>query len=160
MSKEMQIKEALAHLEAGKFCFRMSDSIANYIAAQSQQIDALTAQTNQDRLDIMQRDLRIHLLEKEVANLKAMLTGTIKMRALITRAIETARLTKEKIIVVGTPLIEQAITEAKTRLVVIGERAGRISEKSWNELQPQLSEFAKVLEKFTNDLFSKFKTAA
>lgn len=156
----MQIKEALAHLEAGKFCFRMSDSIANYIAAQSQQIDALTAQTNQDRLDIMQRDLRIHLLEKEVANLKAMLTGTIKMRALITRAIETARLTKEKIIVVGTPLIEQAITEAKTRLVVIGERAGRISEKSWNELQPQLSEFAKVLEKFTNDLFSKFKTAA
>lgn len=160
MSNEMQIKEALARLEAGKFCFRMSDSIANYIAAQSQQIDALTAQSNRDRLDIMQRDLHIHLLEREVANLKAMLMGTINMRDLISRAVETASLAKEKIFAVSAPLIEQATAEAKTRLVIIGERTGKMSEKSWNELQPQIREFAKVLEKFTNDLFSKFKTAA
>lgn len=159
MSKEMQIKEALARLEEGKFCFRMSDAIASHIAAQSTQIDALTALNNQDRFGIMQRDLHIHLLEKEVANLKGILMGGFKMRNLASQAIEAATLAKEKILVIGAPLLEKSIAEAKAQLVVFGERAGQMSEKSWSDLQPRMREFVKLLEKFTTDLFSKFKTA-
>lgn|GEM_PF-5424266 len=159
MSKEMQIKEALARLEEGKFCFRMSDAIASHIAAQSTQIDALTALNKQDRFGIMQRDLHIHLLEKEVANLKGMLMGSFKMRNLTSQAIEAATLAKEKILVIGAPLLEKSIAEAKAQLVVFGERAGQMSEKSWSDLQPRMREFVKLLEKFTTDLFSKFKTA-
>ena len=83
MSNEISIQDALARLEAGKFSFQMSDCISNHIAAQKQKIAELDARTDQAGVDIMKRDLRIHVLEKEVAALNGMLLKAIRSNALI-----------------------------------------------------------------------------
>lgn len=160
MSPEMRIQDALAKLAEGKFCFRMSDCIAEHIATQSQKIEALTISNDQCRMDILQRDLHIHLLEKEVTHLRGTLSGARQMQALLSQAIEGSSKAKEKVLFHGLPLVQKNIAEAWSRLVLFWGEAELMIEKGRNDIQPQFREIAKFLEKVASDLFRKIKAAA
>ena len=160
MSREISIQEALARLEAGKFSFQMSDCISNHIAAQSQKIEDLTTLTNEQGLDMMKRDLRIHTLEKEVAALNGMLLKALKSNEIISHGVETAKSAKEKFVQSGLPFLMQMIEETKPRFVAFYDKMARMAEDGWKDAQPQIMEFKKQLEKLSHDLYSKIKAAA
>jgi hypothetical protein len=159
MSKEINIDDALKRLNTGKFSFQMSDCIANHIAEQSRQIVALTTLNDQRRSDIMQHELHIHLLEREVSKLKTLLLGSLMPRTLLSQAIETASGTKEKLQTIDATAAGFWIAEIKTRLLALGKSFGPAGENGLKFVQPQIREAIKSFEKFTSDLFSKIKAA-
>ncbi len=156
----MNINDALERLNTGKFSFQVSDCIASHIAAQSQQIDELTAVSEQRGVDIIQRDLHIHLLEREVSNLKASLLGAFKLRTLVSQTIETAIEAKEKLRTIDGPAMRLWISGMDNRLSVFGESFRRTVEQVLNDQRPTVREYVKLVEKLTSDLYSKFRAAA
>jgi hypothetical protein len=160
MSNEISIQDALARLEAGKFSFQMSDCISNHIAAQTQKIAELDARTDQAGVDIMKRDLRIHVLEKEVAALNGMLLKAIRSNTLIHEGVEAAKSAKENFLRIAMPHMMRMTAEAQVKFAVVYEKMTRMIEDGWKDAPPQIKEFKQQLEKMTNDLYSKIKAAA
>ncbi len=156
----MNINDALERLNTGKFSFQMSDCIASHIAAQSQQLDNLTALNEQRGFDIMQRDLHINMLEREVSNLKMLLSGALKLRGLLSQAMETATEAKEKLRTIDRPAMRAWVSGIEHRLSVHGESFWRAVERVLNDQLPRAQEYVKLAEKFTSDLYSKFRAAA
>ena len=160
MSNEISIQDALARLEAGKFSFQMSDCISNHIAAQTQKIAELGARTDQAGVDIMKRDLRIHVLEKEVTALNGMLLKAIRSNTVIHEGVEAAKSAKENFLRVAMPHMMRMTAEAKVKFAGVYEKMTRMIEDGWKDAPPQIKEFKQLLEKMTNDLYSKIKAAA
>ena len=156
----MNINDAIERLNTGKFSFQVCDCIASHIAAQSQQIDELTALSERRGVDIMQRDLHIHLLEREVSNLKILLSGAFKLRTLLSQAIDSAMEANDKFRTIDGPAVRLWISGTLNRLSAIGESLSRNVEQALNDQRPTVREYMKLVEKFTSDLFSKFRAAA
>lgn len=160
MAREIRIDDALIRLNEGKFSFQMSDCIADHIAAQSRQIDALTALGDRHRFDIMQRDLHIHLLEKEVDNLKKLLSGALLPHALFSQIIETASAARGKLRTIDGTSAGVLTGGIKTKLLVFGDRFSLEIAHLLKVLQPRVEEAVKSFEKITTIIFSKIKAAA
>lgn len=160
MAREMRIDDALIRLNEGKFSFQMSECIADHIAAQSRQIDALTALNDRHRFDIMQRDLHIHLLEKEVDNLKKLLSVALLPQDLVSQAIETAAGAREKLRAFDGTSARILLVEMKTKLPALDDRFSLGIAQLLKVLQPRVEEAVKSFERITTIIFSKIKAAA
>jgi hypothetical protein len=160
MAKEMRIDDALIRLNEGKFSFQMSDCIAAHIVAQSRQIDALTVLNDRHRFDIMQRDLQIHLLEKEVDDLKKLFLRAIWLHGVISQAMETATGAKEKLRALDGASVRFWIDDIKKKLLTPGAHSGLGIVQVQKVLQYQVGEAVQSFEKFTDIILSKFKPIA
>lgn len=108
----------------------------------------------------MKRDLRIHVLEKEVAALNGMLLKAIRSNALIHEGVEAAKSAKENFLRIAMPHMMHMTAEAKVKFAAFYEKMTRMIEEGWKDAPPQIKEFKQLLEKMTNDLYSKIKAAA
>jgi hypothetical protein len=50
--------------------------------------------------------------------------------------------------------------EAKVKFAAFYEKMTRMIEEGWKDAPPQIKEFKQLLEKMTNDLYSKIKATA
>lgn len=160
MSREISIHDALAHLEAGKFSFQMSDCIRNHIAEQSQKIAELSAQSDQAGLDIMKRDHRIHVLEKEVASLNSMLFKAIRSNVFIHEGVEAVKSAKADFWQIVVPHMKRMTAEAKGKSAAFYEKMAYTIDNGWRDAQPRIKERMQLVEKMMSDLYSKIKAVA
>lgn len=160
MSQKMPIDDALKQLNAGQFSFRMSDGITHHIAAQSQQIEELLAQNNRLRFDIMQQALHVHLLESEVGNLKTLLLGTFRLKALLSQTSGIVITAKEKLTKIDRTVTRRWIAEIQEWLHDLGESIGQVGQRSLQDAQPHIREAVKSFKKIRQTVFSKMKAVA
>lgn len=160
MSREISIHDALAHLEAGKFSFQMSDCIHNHIAEQSQKIAELNAQTDQAGIDIMKRDHRIHVLEKEVASLNSMLFKAIRSNVFIHEGVEAVKSAKADFWEIVVPHMRRMTAKAQVKSAAFYQKTACTIDNGWRDAQPRINELRQLVEKMMSDLYSKIRTAA
>lgn len=160
MTKEMHINDALKQLNAGKFSFQMSACIADHIAAQSREIEALTTLSDRRKYDIMQRDLHIHLLEKEVTNLKKLLLGSFMPRALLSQAIETATAASVKFHAIDVAPARLWIKEITTRLKAQVKNFAQAGQPAPEFVRSQIRVTMKSIEKLIAEVFERIKAFA
>jgi hypothetical protein len=86
MSGKMDIEEALAHLEAGKFSFRMIEAVKDHVQKRDNELAILSDLHVRAVHDLKLRDYAIWRLEREATKLNARIHALLKANALTERA--------------------------------------------------------------------------
>lgn len=87
MTSKLDIHNAIAELEAGKFSFRMIDAIKAHIETTEGELETLRGMHADAVRDNAQKDYAIFRLEREVAKLNTRLTQAIMANALIEKSL-------------------------------------------------------------------------
>ncbi len=91
MSKKMKIEDALIHLEAGKFSFRVVDCVKNHIETQGNELEVIRHLHQQAVRDVLLRDYEIFILEKKLKSVNAKLHLSIRTHVILEKSLEASK---------------------------------------------------------------------
>jgi hypothetical protein len=177
MADEMEIELALAHLEAGKFSFRMVDAIKNHVDKLENELAATRSQHASAVDDARRFELANWRLEAELTKLNAKIHALLKANALTELAVRTmaalaaktaeflevlkkdglpkAKALAETAIREVTPVVVKASKTAVRELTPIVQKAAKMAAREMEPVAAKAGEYLQIAKKQAGVSFEK-----